>query len=542
MKSTNTSKISIVFWVALAICTAFVIYGAILPKQLEQVTQTVTSFIAVHFSWYYLLLVLLILIVSVYLLFSRYASITLGKEGEDPEFSLPSWFAMLFSAGMGIGLVFWTTAEPISHAFTLTPIHKAGTQSAINDAMQFSFFHWGIHAWAVYGIVALVFAYFSFHKGYPGLVSATLTPIFGEKAMRGPIGGAIDVLAVIATVTGVAATLGFGALQINEGLNFLFKVPNNFGTQVILIIVATILFTWSAWSGIDKGIKTLSNINMGLAFLVLVGLFIVGPTLYILNTFTNGLGNYIANFFKMSLRIPSGGEKFKWLQQWTIFYWAWWISWAPFVGIFIARVSRGRTIKEFILGVLFVPALVCFLFFAVFGASAIYLQDHHIANIAKAATETATFATLEQYPLGFILSIITLVVIMIFFVTSADSATYVLGMLSARGDINPASFVKVSWGIIMALFAIIMIYTGGTQAIQNLLIIAALPFSLVIIVMIWSLFKSLSDEKPRPSNKALVKDKNSDILEYRSSKTKKFNIIIKIYVFHLIRMGIMYYK
>lgn len=521
MKSTNTSKISIVFWVALAICTAFVIYGAILPKQLEQVTQTVTSFIAVHFSWYYLLLVLLILIVSVYLLFSRYASITLGKEGEDPEFSLPSWFAMLFSAGMGIGLVFWTTAEPISHAFTLTPIHKAGTQSAINDAMQFSFFHWGIHAWAVYGIVALVFAYFSFHKGYPGLVSATLTPIFGEKAMRGPIGGAIDVLAVIATVTGVAATLGFGALQINEGLNFLFKVPNNFGTQVILIIVATILFTWSAWSGIDKGIKTLSNINMGLAFLVLVGLFIVGPTLYILNTFTNGLGNYIANFFKMSLRIPSGGEKFKWLQQWTIFYWAWWISWAPFVGIFIARVSRGRTIKEFILGVLFVPALVCFLFFAVFGASAIYLQDHHIANIAKAATETATFATLEQYPLGFILSIITLVVIMIFFVTSADSATYVLGMLSARGDINPASFVKVSWGIIMALFAIIMIYTGGTQAIQNLLIIAALPFSLVIIVMIWSLFKSLSDEKPRPSNKVLVKDKNSDILEYRSSKNEK---------------------
>lgn len=521
MKTKNTNKISIVFWVALAICTAFVIYGAILPKQLEQVTQTVTSFIAVHFSWYYLLLVLLILIVSVYLFFSRYASITLGKEGEDPEFSLPSWFAMLFSAGMGIGLVFWTTAEPISHAFTLTPIHKAGTQSAINDAMQFSFFHWGVHAWAVYGIVALVFAYFSFHKGYPGLVSATLTPIFGEKSMRGPIGGAIDVLAVIATVTGVAATLGFGALQINEGLNFLFKVPNNFGTQVILIIVATILFTWSAWSGIDKGIKTLSNINMGLAFLVLVGLFIVGPTLYILNTFTNGLGNYIANFFKMSLRIPSGGEKFQWLQQWTIFYWAWWISWAPFVGIFIARVSRGRTIKEFILGVLFVPALVCFLFFAVFGASAIYLQDHHIANIAKAATETATFATLEHYPLGFILSIITLIVIMIFFVTSADSATYVLGMLSARGDINPASFVKVSWGVIMALFAIIMIYTGGTQAIQNLLIIAALPFSLVIIVMIWSLFKSLSDEKPRPSNKVLVKDKNSDILEYRSSKNEK---------------------
>ncbi|HFV7545436.1 TPA: BCCT family transporter [Staphylococcus aureus] len=441
----KNKSVSLVFWVSLVICTIFVAFGAIFPKQLEKLTQNITTFIALHFSWYYLLLVLVILFVCVYILFSRYANITLGEEGEDPEFSLPSWFAMLFSAGMGIGLVFWTTAEPISHAFKLTPIHKAGTQSAINDAMQFSFFHWGIHAWAVYGIVALVFAYFSFHKGYPGLVSATLTPLLGEKAMRGPLGGAIDVLAVIATVTGVAATLGFGALQINEGLHFLFNVP-------------------------------------------------------------------------MSLRIPSGGQKFQWLQNWTIFYWAWWISWAPFVGIFIARVSKGRTIKEFILGVLFVPALVCFIFFAVFGASAIYLQDNHIADIAKAATETATFATLQHYPLGFVLSLITLLVIMIFFVTSADSATYVLGMLSSRGDINPKSFVKVSWGIIMALFAIIMIYTGGTQAIQNLLIIAALPFSVVIIAMIWSLLKSLSEEKPRNSNKVLIKHRDPDILEYRSSK------------------------
>ena len=509
-------KLTVVFWVALTICTLFVIYGAIAPKQLESVTQAITNFIAVNFGWYYLLLVLAILVVSIYLLFSRYSTITLGEEGEDPEFSLKSWFAMLFSAGMGIGLVFWTTAEPISHAFTLTPIHKAGTQTAINEAMQFSFFHWGIHAWAVYGIVGLVFAYFNFHKGYPGLVSATLRPILGEKMMRGPIGGAIDVLAIIATVTGVAATLGFGALQINEGLNFLFKIPSNFGTQVVIIVIATVLFTWSAWSGIDKGIKNLSNINMFLAFVVLIALFCVGPTLNILNTFTNSLGDYIANFFNMSLRIPqSGGEKFQWLQQWTIFYWAWWVSWAPFVGIFIARVSRGRTIKEFILGVLFVPALVCFLFFAVFGASAIYLQQNGIANIAKEATETATFATLEHFPLGFLLSIITLIVIMIFFVTSADSATYVLGMLSSKGSINPSGVVKVSWGVILALFAMIMIYTGGTQSIQNLLIIAALPFSIVIIFMIWSLFKSLSIEKPRPSNKLLVSDEK--YLQYRKA-------------------------
>lgn len=499
-------KLTLVFWIALVVCTLFVVYGALLPKQLESATKKITNVIAVNFGWYYLLLVLAILIVCVYLLFSRYASITLGEEGEEPEFSLKSWFAMLFSAGMGIGLVFWTTAEPISHAFTMTPIHRAGTQTAINDAMQFSFFHWGIHAWGVYGIVALVFAYFNFHKGYPGLVSATLIPIFGKKSMQGPIGGMIDVLAIIATVTGVAATLGFGALQINEGLHFLFKLPSSFGMQVVIVIIATILFTWSAWSGIDKGIKNLSNINMALAFLVLIVLFFVGPTLHILNTFTNSLGDYIANFFNMSLRIPqNGGEKFKWMQNWTIFYWAWWISWAPFVGIFIARVSKGRTIKEFILGVLFVPALVCFLFFAVFGASAIYLQQNGIANIAKEATETATFATLEHFPLGFLLSVITLVVIMIFFVTSADSATYVLGMLSSKGDINPSSFVKVAWGVILALFAIIMIYTGGTQSIQNLLIIAALPFSVVIIFMTWSLFKALSMEKPRSGQRKVDK-------------------------------------
>ncbi|UXV41778.1 BCCT family transporter [Staphylococcus simulans] len=509
-------KITKVFWFALAICTLFVIYGAIFPKQLEAGTQQITTFIAKYFTWYYLILLLVILIVCIYLLFSRYSNITLGEEGEDPEFSLQSWFAMLFSAGMGIGLVFWTTAEPISHAFTQTPIHKAGTQAAIDDAMQFAFFHWGVHAWAVYGIVALVFAYFSFHRGYAGLVSATLVPLLGEKRMNGPLGGTIDVLAIIATVTGVAATLGFGALQINEGLNYLFKVPSNFGMQVIIVIIATFLFTWSAWSGIDKGIKTLSNINMILAFIVLIVLFAVGPTLFTLNNFTNSLGNYIYNFFGMSLRIPqNGGEKFQWMQNWTVFYWAWWISWAPFVGIFIARVSRGRTIKEFILGVLFVPALVCFFVFAVFGSAAIYLQKNGIADIAKEATETATFATLQHYPLGFLLSLVSLVVIMIFFVTSADSATYVLGMLSAKGSIHPASAIKVSWGVILALFALIMIYTGGTQAIQNLLIIAALPFSIVIILMMWSLFRALSEEKPRYQQ---PRYKHSEVLSHKSNR------------------------
>lgn len=507
--------VSTVFWIALVICVIFVAFGAIVPEQTEQVTGNITAFISTYFSWYYLLLIMAILAICVYLLFSRYSSIKLGKEDEDPEFSLPSWFAMLFSAGMGIGLVFWTTAEPISHAFISSPVSEPGSDAAVDEALQYSFFHWGIHAWAVYVIVALTFAYFNFHKGYPGLVSATLTPLIGEKMAQGIFGKMIDVLAVIATVTGVAATLGFGALQINEGLGYLFDIPSNFPIQFAIIAVSTVIFTWSAWSGIDKGIKRLSNLNMSLAFFILLALFIVGPTLYILNSFTNSLGNYITGFFDMGLRLPMNDEdQMNWISDWTIFYWAWWVSWAPFVGIFIARVSRGRTIKEFIIGVLIVPSFVMFIFFTVFGASAINLELNGIAQISQYATETATFATLQEYPFGYILSLFLVVIIVVFFVTSADSATFVLGMLSTKGNIHPPGFVKASWGVILSAFAIIMIYTGGVQSIQNMLIVAALPFSLVIILMTWSLFISLSEEKPRyknPGNKKLfIKKQDND--------------------------------
>ncbi|MCD2137742.1 BCCT family transporter [Salinicoccus halitifaciens] len=497
----NLKSVSSVFWVALAICVIFVGFGAFVPEQTEQVTGDITAFISTYFSWYYLLLIMVILAISVYLLFSRYSSIRLGKEDEDPEFSLPSWFAMLFSAGMGIGLVFWTTAEPISHAFNSAPVSQPGSDQAIEEALQYSFFHWGIHAWAVYAIVALTFAYFNFHKGYPGLVSATLTPLIGEERAQGIFGKMIDILAVIATVTGVAATLGFGAMQINEGLGYLFNIPSNFPVQFAIIAASTVLFTWSAWAGINKGIKRLSNLNMSLAAIVLLALFIIGPTLYILNMFTHSIGNYIANFFEMGLRLPMNDEaQMNWVIDWTIFYWAWWISWAPFVGIFIARVSRGRTIKEFIIGVLAVPSLVMFIFFTVFGASAINLEANGIAQISEYATETATFAMLEQYPFGYLMSLFTVTIVVIFFVTSADSATFVLGMLSTNGNNYPAGFVKVSWGVILSAFAVIMIYTGGVQSIQNMLIVAALPFSVVIILMTWSLFISLNEERPRYKN------------------------------------------
>lgn len=486
-------NVTSVFWIALSVCVGLVVWGLSSPEGFKSQTGEWTAAISSTFGWYYLLTVFLILIFCVYLIFSRFSNLKLGKPDDKPEFSLPSWFAMLFSAGMGMGLVFWTTAEPISHAFISAPRSELGSDQAIQEAMQFSFFHWGLHAWAVYGIVALVLAYFKFHNDAPGLISATLIPLFGKKLMAGPLGKLIDTLAVFATVIGVASTLGFGSAQMNEGISFLFGTPNNFAFQMLILGVATVLFIASASSGIGRGIKYLSNINMVLAFVLLLLLLIVGPTLYIFNSFADAIGGYLTNFFSMSFNLePINEERRAWVDGWTVFYWAWWISWAPFVGIFIARISRGRTVKEFMLGVLLVPSLVCFIFFAVFGVSALNLEQNNIAKISDYSLETATFGVLQYYPLGTLLSIITLFVIAIFFITSADSATFVLGMQTTGGMLNPPNLVKITWGLIQSAVAAIVIYTGGTQGLQNSLIIAALPFSVVIILMGVSFLRAAS--------------------------------------------------
>ncbi|ASF38270.1 choline transporter [Halobacillus halophilus] len=499
-------NVTTVFWSALAICALVVGWGSVAPENLETVTTETTTFIANRFGWYYLLIVMVIFLFCVYLTFSKIGHLKLGKKTEKPEFPLPTWFAMLFSAGMGMGLVFWTTSEPIAHAFKNAPEAEVGSDEAIKEALQYSFFHWGVSAWAVYGLVALVLAYFKFHKGYPGLVSATLIPLLGEKSMKGILGKAIDTLAVVATVFGVAATLGFGTAQINQGLSFLFNVPANFTFQLIILTVSTALFIFSAWSGISKGIKYLSNINMVLAVALLVLLFIVGPTQYILNMFTNTLGSYITNFVSMSFNVaPLNEGNRTWINDWTIFYWAWWVSWSPFVGIFIARISRGRTIREFMAGVLLVPSLICFVFFTVFGVSALNLEQYGIATISDYSLETATFAVLQEYPLGVLMSFITIFVIAIFFITSADSATFVLGMLSTSGALNPSGMVKITWGLALSGMAAIIIYFGGTQGLQNMLIIAALPFSIVLLMMGASFFKAARQETAAEKKKTSSK-------------------------------------
>ncbi|MBB6452356.1 glycine betaine transporter [Salirhabdus euzebyi] len=487
-------KASSVFYISAAIIALLVVFGVFMPEVLEEFTGKLQTFISNSFGWYYLIVVTLMTIVCLWFLISPVGRIKLGRQDEKPEFTRPTWIAMLFSAGMGIGLVFWGTAEPLSHYAVSSPTGEVGTNQAIRDAMRFTFFHWGIHAWGIYGIVGLSLAYFNFRHGEPGLISATLKPIFGEK-VKGVSGKVIDIIAVVATVLGVATTLGFGAVQINGGLSFLYDIPNNILVQLIIITIVTVLFMISAWTGLSKGIKYLSNANMGLAVILFLIMLFVGPTIFILNLFTDTIGTYIQSIARMSFRIaPLDGEIRGWITGWTIFYWAWWISWSPFVGVFIARVSRGRSIREFVFSVLLIPSVIGFLWFAAFGGSAIHLEHNGIAQISGLATEETLFAVFENYPLGLIASFIAIILIATFFITSADSGTYVLGMMTTNGSHSPGNQVKLTWGILLAAIAVALLYTGGLDALQNTMIIAALPFSIIMALMTVSLIKALYKE------------------------------------------------
>ncbi|PSL32958.1 glycine betaine transporter [Planomicrobium soli] len=488
-------KVTNVFWISLALVLLAVGYGAFAPDNFAEVTGNIETFLTTSFGWYYLLIVSLMVLFCLFFLVSPMGNIRLGKDTDKPEFSFGTWIAMLFSAGMGIGLVFWGAAEPLSHYAIDPATAEPGTAEAFRESMRFTFFHWGIHAWAIYAVVALSLAYFQFRKGEPGLISATLKPLFGEK-MNGPLGTLVDVIAVFATAVGVATTLGFGTIQINEGLAFLFDaVPgDNFVVQIIIIAIVTVLFLISAWSGLSKGIKYLSNTNMVLAISLLVLVLILGPTLLILNMFTDSIGSYFQNLMRMSFRAaPVDDENRAWIDAWTIFYWAWWISWSPFVGIFIARVSKGRTIRQFLFGVLVVPTLLSFFWFAAFGSTAIDVQNSG-TDLTGLLTSETLFAVFNQLPLGTILSIIAVLLVTTFFVTSADSATFVLGMQSTNGSLHPSNAIKVTWGLAQSSIAVILLSAGGLGALQTALIISAFPFSIIMLLMMGSFYKSLNLE------------------------------------------------
>ena len=484
-----------VFKISSLLALAFLGWGAFFPKHLSQVTGSIQGFLLDIFGWFYLLAASGFLLCALGLIFSRYGDIPLGPDGAEPEFPLLTWFAMLFCAGMGIGLVFWGVAEPNSHYYS-PPMGPGETPQAARLALRFTFFHWGLHPWAIYTMVALCLAYFQFRKGVPGLISLACRPVLGKRA-EGALGAGFDIIAVFATVFGVATSLGFGAVQISGGLSYLFGIPNTLATQFILIAVVTILYMLSAQTGIQRGIKYLSNLNMVLALSLLVFLLTLGPTHFIINVFVSTLGKYIQNLPTMSLNLVPFADS-TWVHDWTLFYWAWWIAWAPFVGTFIARISKGRTVREFVLGVLFVPTLFCALWFSVFGGTTISLEMVNHAGINNVINtqgkEVALFTVLEQFPLGTVMSVIAMFLIATFFITSADSATFVLGTLTTHGNLNPPNPVKFTWGIIQSVAAAILLWSGGLKALQTGSIIAAFPFAIVMIIMIIALMKSFKQE------------------------------------------------
>lgn len=489
-------KATYVYWIGMVIAVIFVIWGVAFPENITNVMESSKAFLLNTFGWFYLFAAAFFLLFAIFLVFSKYGRVKLGHDEDKPEYSRASWIAMLFSAGMGIGLLFYGVSEPVSH-MAKPPFGEGGNAEAAKLGLRYTYLNWGVHAWAIYGVVALALAYFKFRKDQPGLMSATLYPIFGEKT-KGPIGVTVDIIAVFATVFGVAASLGLGAAQINGGLAFLTGIPNVFWIQVIIVLITTGLFILSASTGINKGIKYLSNANMGLAVVLFFLFLFLGPTQFVINLVTNTFGGYLQHLPEMSFRTaPFSPSNADWLQNWTIFFFAWWIAWAPFVGTFIARISRGRTIREFIIVVMLVPTAVCVIWFGVFGGTGIYYDLFADANIAGRSLETALFATFNQMPWSGVLSAIALFLIGTFFITSADSATFVLGMQTTGGSLNPPNFVKISWGLFLAASALILMGRGGLSGLQTAIIVSAFPLTFVLLLMSASMLRVLSKEPVR---------------------------------------------
>ncbi|UFJ41174.1 BCCT family transporter [Brevibacillus humidisoli] len=503
-----------VFAISIAIVLVLVVWGVIDPTGLTESANNLLQIMIQKFGWFYLLAAFSFLLFSLFLAFGKYAKIRLGPDDEEPEYTNITWFAMLFSAGMGIGLVFWGVAEPLYHYLSPPPVGVEGeTAESARLAMRYSFFHWGLHPWGIYTVIALALAYFQFRKGYKGLISHTFFPLLGER-VHGPLGKTIDILATFATAFGVATSLGLGTLQVNGGLSHILGIPNTTFVQLMIILVLTILYMISATTGLDRGIKMLSNTNLIVALLLMVFVLFVGPTSFIFDTFTATLGGYMQNLVQMSLRMTPFVDS-QWMSSWTLFYWAWWIAWAPFVGMFIARVSKGRTIREFVLGVLIVPTLFSFFWFSVFGGTALkfeFIDQAGIGAVVQEDVTTALFVTLEQLPLGTILSVLATLLIITFFITSADSATFVLGMLSSKGRLDPSNKIKITWGFLQSSIAAVLLVSGGLKGLQTASIVAALPFAVIMLLMCVSILKALEAEVKQKQRRERERQKHLDAL------------------------------
>ena len=488
-----------VFLWSVAITLVFLIAGVVSPQGSAAAFSIAQSWIVTELGWVYLLSVAVFLIFMLYLGFSSHGNIKLGPNHSEPDFSYGAWFSMLFAAGMGIGLVFFGVAEPVKH-FTAPPTGDPATIEAARTAMEISYFHWGLHAWAVYAVIGLSLAYFSFRHGLPLTMRSALYPIIGDR-IYGPIGNAVDIFAVIGTLFGVATSLGLGVLQVNAGFNHVLGWPISFWVQLPLIVVITAMATVSVATGLDKGIKFLSNLNMLMAVALMLFVFVMGPTTFLLRAFVQNLGAYLDQFvlrtFYMYAYAPNEAPA-NWLGDWTLFYWGWWIAWSPFVGMFIARISRGRTIRQFVMGVLLVPTGFSFAWMTVFGDTSLYL---HLSGTTTAVSDAvskdvtlALFVFLEQFPLGTYVSWFAMALIVFFFVTGADSSALVIDTLTSGGREDGPVARRVFWAIISGVIGAVLLSSGGLDALQTASIAGALPFTFVMLLMCWGLWKGLRKE------------------------------------------------
>ncbi|MFD3652943.1 BCCT family transporter [Streptomyces sp. NPDC058620] len=499
-RSPTTDRV--VFGVTAVFTLAFVVWGAAATDSLESVSSTLLNGLIHNGGWAFMLAASGFVVFALWLAVSRYGKISLGQEGEEPEFRTVSWVAMMFSAGMGIGLMFYGVSEPLAHFVNPPPgTHPTDDAEAMQTAMATTLFHWTLHPWAIYAVVGLAIAYSTYRRRRRQTISAVFEPLIGERRARGALGRVIDILAIFATLFGSAASLGLGTLQIGSGFQELdWMEKTGTGLLVAIIAVLTVAFVASAVSGVEKGIQWLSNINMVLALILVLFVFIAGPTIIVLDLLPTSIGAYFGDLAQLAGRTEATGkgEVADWLASWTVFYWAWWISWTPFVGMFIARISRGRTIRQFVGGVILVPSTVSLVWFAVFGGSAIRLQE--AGRLGEADTpEAQLFGVLQEFPIPTVMSILVMILVGIFFVSGADAASIVMGTLSQKGVLEPATWVVVFWGVVTGAVAAIMLLIGDGKGdalagLQNLTILVAAPFTVVMVGMCVALMRDLRQD------------------------------------------------
>lgn len=508
----------VVFNTSIGVILIFLIFGVFLPDGTGEVFDFIQESIVEYFGWFYILSVAFFLIFIIIIYVSPYSKVKLGPDNSEPEYTNASWFAMLFSAGMGIGLVFFSVAEPMFH-YLAPPGIDGETTEAASEAMRLTFFHWGLHAWGIYIVVGMSLAYFSFRKGLPLTIRSAFYPLLGER-IYGPIGNVIDILAIFGTMFGVATSLGLGVMQVNAGLDYLIGIEESTNVQILLIIIITIAATVSVFLGLDKGIKRLSNLNITIALILIAFLFILGPTIFILNNLAETTGRYFQQIVETTFWVDSLGEEEGWLGTWTLFYWGWWIAWSPFVGMFIARVSKGRTIREFIRGVLLVPTAFTFIWLSVFGSTGLHMELFADGGISGLEAEQMLFAVLQGFPVAGLTSLLATIVIITFFVTSSDSGSLVIDMLASGGNTNPPKQQRVFWAVSEGAVAAVLLYAGGLAALQTASITTGLPFAAVLVVMCFSFYKALSREHKEKSDEQRKEYQNivASVIERRKKK------------------------